>query len=512
MAEYKVIVTTSGLGSRLGELTNYTNKCLVRVADKPAISYIVEAYPEDVNIVVTLGHFGSHVKQFLTIAYPDRNFTFVEVDKYSGPGSSLAYSLLQCKDVIDSPFIFHASDTILAEYSPEYPNTNYVIGSRRSDNSQYRTLHVDGEQLLTINEKGEMYHNTTYIGVAGIQNYSEFFEQLQLVNTNTEASDVHAINSMLNTVKFSAKTINEYNWFDVGNTADLIKTRNAFSSSVDVLDKVDESIFFFEHFVIKFFSQASVSRDRVLRAELLGDLTPEITHSTENFYRYNKAQGEVFSKSVNANTFKNLLTWTKDNLWKELPSKDFKQTCNTFYVDKTRKRIDQYLSTNTESDYVNSCYVGTAHELFNKVDLDWLCEGSPVQFHGDFILDNIIETAEGFKLIDWRQDFGGGLEVGDIYYDLAKLNHNLTVNHDIVNRGLFGSSKDNSYILVNSKLKECEELLHQFIIENGLDLVKVKVLTAIIWINMAPLHEYPFNNFLFNYGKYTLRNQLNKQQ
>jgi len=278
------------------------------------------------------------------------------------------------------------------------------------------------------------------------------------------------------------------------------------------LDKVDESIFFFEDFVIKFFSQASVSRDRVLRAELLGDLTPEVTHSTENFYRYNKAQGEVFSKSVNANTFKNLLTWTKDNLWKELPSKDFKQTCNTFYVDKTRKRIDQYLSTNTESDYVNSCYVGTAHELLNKVDLDWLCEGSPVQFHGDFILDNIIETAEGFKLIDWRQDFGGGLEVGDIYYDLAKLNHNLTVNHDIVNRGLFGSSKDNSYILVNSKLKECEELLHQFIIENGLDLVKVKVLTAIIWINMAPLHEYPFNNFLFNYGKYTLRNQLNKQQ
>jgi hypothetical protein len=91
-----------------------------------------------------------------------------------------------------------------------------------------------------------------------------------------------------------------------------------------------------------------------------------------------------------------------------------------------------------------------------------------------------------------------------MYYDLAKLNHNLTINHDIVNKNLFGASKENCYILVNSKLKECEEILHKFIVDNKLDLKKVKILSAIIWINMAPLHEYPFNNFLFSYGKYNL--------
>ena len=42
MAEYKVLLTTSGLGSRLGNLTKFTNKSLVRVGDKPAISYIIE--------------------------------------------------------------------------------------------------------------------------------------------------------------------------------------------------------------------------------------------------------------------------------------------------------------------------------------------------------------------------------------------------------------------------------------------------------------------------------------
>ena len=94
MAEYKVLLTTSGLGSRLGNLTKFTNKSLVRVGDKPAISYIIESYPKDVEFVVTIGHYGSHVKQYLSMAHADRKIQFVEVDNYMGEGSSLLYSCL----------------------------------------------------------------------------------------------------------------------------------------------------------------------------------------------------------------------------------------------------------------------------------------------------------------------------------------------------------------------------------------------------------------------------------
>ena len=142
--------------------------------------------------------------------------------------------------------------------------------------------------------------------------------------------------------------------------------------------------------------------------------------------------------------------------------------------------------------------------ILDRIDKDWLCDGVPTKFHGDFILDNVIETENGFCLIDWRQDFAGDLNVGDIYYDFAKLNHNLTVNHDIVNRNLFNSSSEDCHILTSSTLNECKQVLHQFIIDNGYDLKKVNVLTSLIWLNMSPLHEYPFNNFLFNFGKYQL--------
>jgi len=511
MAEYKVLITTSGLGSRLGELTNYTNKALVRVADKPALSYIVESYPEDVEFVITLGHFGDHVKQFLSLAYPNRNFTFVQVDKYKGEGSSLGYSIYQAKEQLNCPFIFHASDTLLTNYNHPTVDSNWIIGSYKEDTSQYRTIMLDGHTVVNINEKGELGCNYSYVGVAGIYTHQDFFNKLKelLEQGQEDISDVHAINAILSSTPFTAKLISSTDWFDTGNTTELNYTRKAFHSSIEVLDKKDESIFFFDEFIIKFFNDEKVNSNRVTRGIQLSNLTPEIQSFTENFYKYKKAEGELFSKSVNKSKFKHFLDWSHKNLWIPLEDADLKQKCYDFYIQKTKKRIAQYLATNVDkAESINGELIPSVQSMLDSIDTEWLCDGVGSQFHGDFILDNIIEQENGYALIDWRQDFAGNLQVGDMYYDLAKLNHNLTVNHDIVSRGLLEHSRDNCYILINSKLAECKQVLHSFIVEKGYDLNKVEVLTALIWINMAPLHEYPFGTFLYNFGKYNLNKAL----
>ena len=97
MKKFKILITTSGIGSRLGELTDYINKSLVRIGNKPALSLIIENYPQDSEFIITLGHYGQHVKEFLNVTYPDHNFVFVHVDNYQGPGSSLGYSIIQAK-------------------------------------------------------------------------------------------------------------------------------------------------------------------------------------------------------------------------------------------------------------------------------------------------------------------------------------------------------------------------------------------------------------------------------
>ena len=73
---YKVLITTSGIGRRLGDLTKYTNKSLIKVGDKLAICHIIERYNKNVEFVITLGYYGNLVKDFLELAYPNHIFTF----------------------------------------------------------------------------------------------------------------------------------------------------------------------------------------------------------------------------------------------------------------------------------------------------------------------------------------------------------------------------------------------------------------------------------------------------
>ena len=45
-----------------------------------------------------LGYGGNYVKQYLEITYPERDFTFIEVDNFDGEGSGLGLTMNTCKD------------------------------------------------------------------------------------------------------------------------------------------------------------------------------------------------------------------------------------------------------------------------------------------------------------------------------------------------------------------------------------------------------------------------------
>ncbi len=518
MVGYKVLLTASGLGSRLGSITDYTNKSLVRIGTKPAISYIVESYPDDIPIVVTLGHFGEHVKDFLQLAYPAKIFEFVEIDKYSGEGSSLGYSMLQSKHLLQCPFIFHACDTITQDIIPA-PDHNWMAGHSLPESSQYRTLQVRAGNVFKINEKGEINYDYVYVGLAGIKDYQSFWQALEQVfqasSLNSSISDCHALALMSEQVKIlPLKT-----WYDIGNTTSLKHAREYLGSNFKILDKVDENIFIFDKFVIKFFHDKTICNNRVERVGYLNQTTPSILGHSDNFYKYTLAEGELLSETLTPATTKQFLSYVQSKLWsnKKVDS-SFEKICYDFYITKSRSRVKKYLSSiNRDIDIstsINGINIPPVEELLDQLEKQDIYSTVKTYFHGDFILDNIIDGPEGFTLIDWRQDFGGEVEYGDVYYDLAKFNHNLTFNHDIVNRGLYSVEEDGDTvkvdILVSKRLLECQEIFHTFVKEQGYSLERIQLLTAVIWINMAPLHEYPLSKFLFNFGKYNLYKFLNR--
>lgn len=230
---YKVLVTTSGTGSRLGEITKDKNKVLVDINNKAAITHIIDAYPKEVPFVITLGYLGDQVKEFIEKTYLDRQFEFAIVDKFEGPGSSLGYSLLQAKEYLQCPFIFQACDTIVVENIPE-PDKNWIAGfmvdKENTDLplSQYRTHKIENGKIIRLNDKGIMDFESIHIGLDGIFDYEKFWQTLDNIYQsdpeNTGLSEVHVLEKMLQDgVDFSLVPYNT--WLDTGNLESLEKTR-----------------------------------------------------------------------------------------------------------------------------------------------------------------------------------------------------------------------------------------------------------------------------------------------
>ena len=520
---YKVLITTSGTGSRLGEITQYTNKSLVKVGKKPAISYIIERYPRNTEFVITVGYFGNQVKDFLKLVYPDRKFKFVEVDKYEGSGTSLGYSMLQAESSLRCPFIYHACDTIVSGKIPA-PKKNWIGGFHGQGSSHYASFDVVDGKVQQMHDKGMLDPDFLHIGLVGIFDYKEFWDILKNLykkNPNNSAlNDVEVIQMMISSgIEYSA--VNFDQWYDIGNVESLHKARTEIEDSFRILDKADESIFIFDKFVVKFFADEKTVTQRVERGKLLKGLAPEIEGSTKNFYRYKYANGKLYSKVATPIDFDRFLHWSKRNLWKpnqEVPDQEFKKICHDFYYVKTVDRVEKFLTSRKVKDteiVINGEKVPTIKKMLKMINFDWLCDAKQSGFHGDFILDNLLKSKSGYILLDWRQNFGGLLKSGDMYYDLSKLNHNLTVNHEIVNSDLFKIEIEKDEVICDifrkENLVQCQKELFKFLEESDYDSKKVKILTALIWLNMSPLHHHPFDLFLFYFGKLNLWRALNEK-
>lgn len=235
MAPYKVLLTTSGTGSRLGELTRGINKALLPLNGRPTIEYILNHYPPDTTFVVTLGYLGDQVREALLRLYPDRSFEFVEVDRYEGPGTSLGYSMLQARDQLQCPFIFHACDAIVVEPIPE-PTSNWAIGwvpPAGLNTQEYRTHKTEGGRLVELLERNVPGFDAIHIGITGVHDHQVFWSSLEALyheNPNDATlCDVHIIRRMMATgISFSS--IPFQIWLDTGNVEALHRTETYLSA------------------------------------------------------------------------------------------------------------------------------------------------------------------------------------------------------------------------------------------------------------------------------------------
>ena len=525
MENYKVCILAAGVGTRMGGLTDKINKAILPVDFKAVISHIIEKFQTEVEIVIAVGHKKELIKDYLDLAHPERKITYVEVDKYLGPGTGPGYSLLKCRDYINSPFIFFAADSLVLESIPS-PKENWFGIAPVKETKNYCTVKIKNNLIYQLDDKIKTNNKFAFIGIAGIKDYEIFFNALE-ENKEPKSGEIQVSNGFNRLIEHKLNPTG-FTWFDTGTLENYKETNESFSGGNSQFDfsKTNEFIYFVNGKVIKYFSNQEIINKRYERSINLKGLCPQIEKKQGNFYYYNKIEGQVLYDVLDRQVLRDFLYWVKLNLWKieELNVKEnleFKDNCKKFYYSKTIDRLKEFREiTNIEDNQnkINGVTIPRLDEMINKIDWEYISNGIPVNFHGDLQFDNILvkrdfnSNLQKFILLDWRQDFGGSTERGDLYYDLAKLYGGMILSYPSIKKREFSFDMSGSSIYYNYSLKndllDAKEEFEEFLIQNDFDLTKIKIITSLIFLNMSPLHADPFNLMLYFLGKNRLYHAL----
>jgi len=504
-------ILTAGIGSRLENLSNHINKGLLPLDNKAIISHMIDKTPKEYEIVVALGHKGDMVREYCEAAHSDRIFKFVEVDKYEGEGTGPAYSISQCKEHLQKPFIWVTADTIVSDNLPQIDD-NWLGLYPTSIPELYSTVNIDNDNVVDFKNKDKNGYNYAFIGLASVYDYKTFWNELDI-----DSGEI--VSAYYNVDKYSSMKAKTFDWYDVGTIDNYLRAKKLFENSENYsIPKTNgEFLYKVKHNFIKLSSDKNFIKGRIERSGDLDELVPTLNYSGNNLYAYEWVNGETLYNFNDISIWEKFLSFAKYNLWKEydILIDGFGELCREFYQNKTMNRLELFLSNRDDSfkekHIVNGVSVNSINKLLLDFDWDNIYDGIPTKlFHGDLQFDNIIcGNDEKFYLLDWRQDFAGS-DVGDVYYDLAKMYGGILMSYKLMkDNENFTCFIDNNVVNYSYEseftLDQFKPIYEKWITDNSYDLDKVKLITALIFLNMAPLHEEEFGNLLFFKSKQMLQ-------
>lgn len=516
--KYKYCILAAGIGSRNTAISGM-HKGLLPIKNIAILSHLISKLNKEIEIVIAVGYQSEQVIGYLKFIYPDRQFTFIHIDKFSGSGTGPGYSLLQCKEHLQCPFVLLPSDIFLEQKDeiPE-PTNNWIGGAKvsKSDSSKY-CLIAGKDDLIQI------YYglgNKAYNGIAGIYDYQLFWSLLEDNGNihNSEYQVTFPFNKMLD-----VKVINYDKFNDTGSLESYLKIRDSVGEEI-VFPKNDEAIYIDHGKVIKYFSNTKKCLNRIERINYLGSIIPDTTKISNNMFGYELIAGKMLSEIYNEKILKNFFTFYKSNFKiKELNNQElFNNDCDLMHKQKTYQRISTL--ENLEIDklkIINGIDVITIRDLLNLIPWDdIILKSIPAIFHGDLQPENILVDSNGnFKLIDWRESFGDSLDIGDAYYDLGKLYHGLLINGTLFKNDNFAVIKTDDSVelqfLIKNNLNELMLMFKCFCDENGFNWNIVKLLGALQYINISVFYNKTnksYSEFIFLFGKLLLTKYLTEME
>lgn len=492
-----VLILAAGYGRRMGPFSRMVNKGLVPYNNKPLISHIIEKFDNDTKFVIACGHMGQQLKDYLGTVHNDKHLIFVDIDNYAEGSTGPATTIRMCAEHLRGGFMWLACDTVF-DFDYKTKLDHNWIGVRPVDSSiaqDYCWIDREGDVITKIvNKRPSKTAVDAFIGLmyAKDDTYLENLIKRSAKETYEGFEDLD----------LRAHTVRE--WKDFGTYEKWEELSKEFADQS--FPKPDELFYWDNGKIIKFWTDAEQARMRVTRANLNTVAMPNHVQSVGNFLVHDYAPGDIIYNQLSPGMFRRMLDWCSIMLW--LPAEETghePQVCHKFYYKKTMERVEKFRVKYrewSEPRQVNGQEVKSIDAYLSDINFHDLSADYEWKFiHGDLHFDNTVydPSSDKFTAIDWRTDFAGEL-YGDLYYDLAKMLGGIWLNYREIKNERYGyREKDDCVEITVPSVPDAmvyETILQDWVMANNLNWQKVKQLVPIIYLNMAPLHEAPFDKFL----------------
>lgn len=514
-----VCILTAGRGTRMGQWSGYLNKALLPLDRRAAITHIVERFDRETEFVVAVGFLEQQVRDYLAVAHPERRFTFVRIEDFDGPGSGPGRSLLGCRPYLDRPFLYVSCDTLWEGALPVRTERSWIgVGRVPAEASErYCNARALDGCVVEIADKSRVDGEDwwAFTGLMYIRDLEPFWAGL--AGADSISGEAQVSSGLAPLVGEGTLGSEEIAWTDIGN-AELYRAACARYESYD-FSKPNEALYFVGDHVIKFFADEDATAKRVLRASMKPSAFPAIEDRRGGFYAYGFVPGANLYDRIDPPLFERLLRWLRDEVWTpvDVAPEIVTRACHRFYHDKTFERVELYRKRypRDRATRINGVDVPALGDLLGEIPWDALAgEGIPTFMHGDLHFDNAVydEQADRFVLLDWRHDFAGEVAFGDLFYDLAKLWGGIVMNYDYIKRDLLRYEESGGDEVFDFAQRYGSSaylgILERFIVSNGWSVHRVRLIVALIYLNMAPLHTPPFDRLLHALARSLLVTEL----